>query len=149
MDHSNLVYGFLQYLRSHPHLAAQASRSRRPRLDYHSFFSILERARPAARRVLVGSYPLHQGLESVQRDWNYEIHLLDRVVKTRAAQYGSVMADKQYRMGFGTDSEDRGESSDSDYARTKSIRGGKISMSAKEQAVDEVSLRVWQHTNLF
>lgn len=52
------VVGFLDYLRSHPDLAASASNIRKPKLDYHSLFAILERGRVAKRRVLVGSSPL-------------------------------------------------------------------------------------------
>lgn len=52
------IVGFLDYLRSHPDMAATASNSRKPKIDYHSLFAILERRRNATRRVLVGSSPL-------------------------------------------------------------------------------------------
>ncbi|KAG0335049.1 hypothetical protein BG000_007831 [Podila horticola] len=56
------------------------SRSFRPKFDYASFFSLLQRSRPTERRILVGSAPLFQELD-VAMEYQYETKILRRVRK--------------------------------------------------------------------
>jgi hypothetical protein len=71
IDNSNVVIGFIEWAKK-----MGWSKPRRPRLDYVTLLAILERGRSVWRRVLVGSTPLHQGLETVFKH-NYDIALLE------------------------------------------------------------------------
>jgi hypothetical protein len=71
IDNSNVVIGFIEWAKK-----SGWNKPKRPRLDYVSLLAILERGRSVWRRVLVGSTPLHQGLEAVFKH-NYDIALLE------------------------------------------------------------------------
>ncbi|KAI0075600.1 hypothetical protein K474DRAFT_1685238 [Panus rudis PR-1116 ss-1] len=74
IDHSNILFGFLSYLRSHGHRS-----HRKPRhLSHAALALILERGRPVTRRVLVTSSPLYQPMESAEQ-LGYEVKILRRV----------------------------------------------------------------------
>lgn len=73
VDNSNVIYTFLNWLRTRPEaklkqLGDKSSRSvfvggKKGKMDYTTLFAILERGRNIERRVLVASSPLWQGLE--------------------------------------------------------------------------------------
>lgn len=76
IDNSNILVGFLAYCRQH----AKRSKGQRPKptLDYNALFTILERERNIARKVLVASSPLYQPLEKAGQA-GYEVSVLKRV----------------------------------------------------------------------
>lgn len=65
------------------------SRAFRPKFDYASFFSLLQRSRPTERRILVGSAPLYQELD-VAMEYQYETKILRRVRKFVQGELGVV-----------------------------------------------------------
>ncbi|KAG0040402.1 hypothetical protein BGZ82_003127 [Podila clonocystis] len=65
------------------------NRSFRPKFDYASFFSLLQRSRPTERRILVGSAPLFQELD-VAMEYQYETKILRRVRKFVQGELGTV-----------------------------------------------------------
>jgi hypothetical protein len=82
IDNSNILVGFLAYYKQHAKrpkgLLSQRSR---PTLEYDALFTILERGRNIARRVLVASSPLYQPLEQADQA-GYEVSVLKRVKRT-------------------------------------------------------------------
>lgn len=163
------VVGFLDYFRNHPEMAAHSQNPRKPKLDYHSFFAVLERGRSARRKILVGSNPLvrpatssskalctadltlqDQSLDAADA-WAYEVHLLSRVLKpvkeskpSRGGSYKTYNTDSST-----TDSGSGADDSDSEPFRYSNHRnrhkaGSRTSNAQKsqqEQAVDEVCHR--------
>ncbi|KAG0034792.1 hypothetical protein BGZ81_003196 [Podila clonocystis] len=65
------------------------SRTFRPKFDYASFFSLLQRSRPTERRILVGSAPLFQELD-VAMEYQYETKILRRVRKFVQGELGTI-----------------------------------------------------------
>ncbi|CAB4433563.1 unnamed protein product [Rhizophagus irregularis] len=79
IDNSNILVGFLAYCRQHAKRPKGLSGQRsKPTLDYNALFTILERERNIARRVLVASSPLYQPLEKADQA-GYEVSVLKRV----------------------------------------------------------------------
>ncbi|KAH9829830.1 uncharacterized protein C8Q71DRAFT_788669 [Rhodofomes roseus] len=78
IDHSNILIGFLSYLRRHLHHYA---RSRGRYLSHAALALILERGRPITRRVLVASSPLYQPVDSAGL-LGYEVRVYARVPDT-------------------------------------------------------------------
>lgn len=75
---SNILIGFLTYLRRHPHHLI----STKVRWMSHAALAlILERGRSVTRRVLVASSPLYQPVESATQ-LGYEVHVYARVPDT-------------------------------------------------------------------
>lgn len=75
IDHSNILIGFLTYLRRHPtSLVGKASK----RLSHAALALILERGRSITRRVLVTSSPLYQPMETAEQ-LGYEVRIYARV----------------------------------------------------------------------
>ncbi|THH30958.1 hypothetical protein EUX98_g3216 [Antrodiella citrinella] len=74
IDHSNILLGFLTYLRRH-----FRRMDRKPKHMSHAALAlILERGRPVTRRVLVTSSPLYQPIDSAEQ-LGYEASVLRRV----------------------------------------------------------------------
>ncbi|KZV68837.1 hypothetical protein PENSPDRAFT_686878 [Peniophora sp. CONT] len=73
VDYSNILIGYLSYLRSHRLQAAH--------LSHAALALVLERGRPITRRVLAASSPLYQPLEPAQK-LGYEVHVYARVPDT-------------------------------------------------------------------
>ncbi|KAH8996654.1 hypothetical protein EDB92DRAFT_1841048 [Lactarius akahatsu] len=72
IDYSNILIGFLTYLRRHPHFLV----STKVRWMSHAALAlILERGRSVTRRVLVASSPLYQPMEAAAR-LGYEVHVV-------------------------------------------------------------------------
>ncbi|KAK4704935.1 hypothetical protein P7C70_g1276, partial [Phenoliferia sp. Uapishka_3] len=97
VDHSNVLYSFLNWARARPeakivnyvnYAMQQAGKAKviktvtidgkKARLDYATFFALLERGRKVEKRVLVGSSPMWQSLEPAI-EWSYEVSILQRV----------------------------------------------------------------------
>ncbi|EPS93184.1 hypothetical protein FOMPIDRAFT_1136691 [Fomitopsis schrenkii] len=78
IDHSNILIGFLQYLRRHLHHFA---RNRSKHLSHAALALILERGRPITRRVLVASSPLYQPVDTAEQ-LGYEVRVYARVPDT-------------------------------------------------------------------
>ncbi|KAH9050214.1 hypothetical protein EDB84DRAFT_587707 [Lactarius hengduanensis] len=75
IDYSNILIGFLTYLRRHPHYLV----STKVRWMSHAALAlILERGRSVTRRVLVASSPLYQPINAAAR-LGYEVHVYARV----------------------------------------------------------------------
>ncbi|KAI9511964.1 hypothetical protein F5148DRAFT_1310620 [Russula earlei] len=75
IDYSNILIGFLIYLRRHPHHLV----STKVRWMSHAALAlILERGRSVTRRVLVASSPLYQSVEPASQ-LGYEVHVYARV----------------------------------------------------------------------
>ncbi|GAA6064049.1 hypothetical protein JCM10212_005857 [Sporobolomyces blumeae] len=111
IDHSNVFYSFLNWVRARPEakivnkvyrepgsaasqqppnsLAQQKPRTvkvmtiggKKVKLDYSVLFGLLERGRKVDRRIVVASSPMWQGLEPAV-EWGYEVSLLQRVPRT-------------------------------------------------------------------
>lgn len=78
IDYSNILIGFLTYLRRHPHHLI----STKVRWMSHAALTlILERGRSVTRRVLVASSPLYQPVEPATQ-LGYEVHVYARVPDT-------------------------------------------------------------------
>jgi len=75
IDHSNILIGFLTYLRRHPALVAGRPTKH---LSHSALALILERGRSVTRRVLVTSSPLYQPVESAVQ-LGYEVRIYARV----------------------------------------------------------------------
>ena len=99
------------------------TRTRRVPFSFHSFALILERGRPVAKRILVGSRPLTPALSEAEQ-CGYETSILERVMKARELPLHL----RRTGNGAGTTS---GASSSSD-----AIAGPPQRM--VEQAVDEI-----------
>ncbi|EMD36562.1 hypothetical protein CERSUDRAFT_124335 [Gelatoporia subvermispora B] len=77
VDHSNILIGFLTYLRRHlRHLHRPVKH-----MSHAALALILERGRPITRRVLVTSSPLYQPMESAVQ-LGYEVRIYARVPDT-------------------------------------------------------------------
>ncbi|CAE6486243.1 unnamed protein product [Rhizoctonia solani] len=81
VDHSNILVGFLEYLKKNPQLlppSVGSPRRLKPKILHTALVLLLERGRPCARRILVASSPLHQTLDGVV-GMGYEVSVLQRV----------------------------------------------------------------------
>ncbi|CCM03453.1 uncharacterized protein FIBRA_05586 [Fibroporia radiculosa] len=78
VDHSNILIGFLTYLRRHLH---HMNRSRSKHISHAALALILERGRPITRRVLVASSPLYQPVNTAEQI-GYEVRVYARVPDT-------------------------------------------------------------------
>lgn len=74
VDHSNILIGFLTYLRRHPAILA----GRPKRLSHAALALILERGRSVTRRFLATSSPLYQPMELAMQ-LGYEVRIYARV----------------------------------------------------------------------
>ncbi|KZT25898.1 hypothetical protein NEOLEDRAFT_1178030 [Neolentinus lepideus HHB14362 ss-1] len=77
IDHSNILIGFLNYLRRNLHHSTRKSKH----MSHSSLALILERGRPISRRVLVTSSPLYQPMDSAEQ-LGYEVRIYARVPDT-------------------------------------------------------------------
>ncbi|KAI0311497.1 hypothetical protein OF83DRAFT_1177511 [Amylostereum chailletii] len=78
IDHSNILIGFLTYLRLHPH---QLPSNKVRHLSHAALSLVLERGRPISRRVLAASSPLYQPIDAAEQ-LGYEVHVYARVPDT-------------------------------------------------------------------
>lgn len=76
-----ILIGFFDTLKAARGIPIKA-RTRRVPFSFHSFTLILERGRPVAKKILVGSKPLLPAVTEAEH-CGYEICVLDRVMKTR------------------------------------------------------------------
>ncbi|KLO15177.1 hypothetical protein SCHPADRAFT_996026 [Schizopora paradoxa] len=107
IDHSNILIGFLNYIRRFPsrrHLTSTSSpggSQSRGHASWHMSHAalalILERGRSVSRRVLVTSSPLYQPMESAER-LGYEVRVYARVPDTGD---GADRLAKAERLGGG------------------------------------------------
>jgi hypothetical protein len=73
------LVGFLAHCKQHAKRSKGLSGQRsKPTLDYNALFTILERERNIARKVLVASSPLYQPLEKAVQS-GYDVSVLKRV----------------------------------------------------------------------
>ena len=81
VDASNILIGFNETLKS---LQGMHRKTRMPGLDisFDSLVLLMERRRPAAKRVLVGSNPLLPAFDTA-RAVGYEVNILEKVQKER------------------------------------------------------------------
>ncbi|TDL18993.1 hypothetical protein BD410DRAFT_774362 [Rickenella mellea] len=77
IDHSNILIGFINYLKRNP----PHPRRTRTHLSHAALALILERGRPVARRVLATSSPLYQPMEGAEH-LGYEVRVYARVPDT-------------------------------------------------------------------
>jgi hypothetical protein len=78
---SNILVGFLEYLKRNPQLlppSIGSPKRLKPKILHTALVLLLERGRPCARRILVASSPLHQTLDGVV-GMGYEVSVLQRV----------------------------------------------------------------------
>ncbi|PCH37041.1 hypothetical protein WOLCODRAFT_157743 [Wolfiporia cocos MD-104 SS10] len=78
IDHSNILIGFLTYLKRHLH---HMPRTKSKYLSHAALALILERGRPITRRVLVASSPLYQPVNTAEQ-LGYEVRVYARVPDT-------------------------------------------------------------------
>ncbi|KAI9465826.1 hypothetical protein BJY52DRAFT_1202082 [Lactarius psammicola] len=168
IDYSNILIGFLTYLRRHPHYLV----STKVRWMSHAALAlILERGRSVTRRVLVASSPLYQPMDPAAQ-LGYEVHVYARVPDTgngadrvssqrqrhsrgRSAGsssngWNSMAKDHAHRsttsgIAFSTDSSEPGTSSGSAPPPATAARPGQVSSASsagrvryREQGVDEL-----------
>ncbi|CAG8445971.1 14454_t:CDS:2 [Acaulospora morrowiae] len=87
IDNSNILVGFLahfrqqQFQRRTQNPQSVLGKKTRPTLEYDALFTILERGRNIARRVLVASSPLYQQLDKAEKA-GYEVSVLKRVKRS-------------------------------------------------------------------
>jgi hypothetical protein len=79
IDNSNILIGFYDTYKTAHKITDPFMRA--PKFDFHAFSTIIERGRPAARKILVGSNPLVQPVTLAQH-LGYEVSILERVVDT-------------------------------------------------------------------
>ena len=98
------------------------SRIRRQPISFHNLSLILERGRPAAKRVLVGSdnFPAITEAKLI----GYETNILERVHKAKEL----TPRQKKFRQGRGTSGQSSGSETNATHAPEKWV----------EQAVDEI-----------
>jgi hypothetical protein len=77
VDNSNILIGFFDMY--HNKHKPTNPFPRQPKFDFHAFSTILERGRPVARKILVGSNPLVQPVALAQQ-LGYDVSILERVV---------------------------------------------------------------------
>ncbi|KAJ8689561.1 hypothetical protein PTI98_012456 [Pleurotus ostreatus] len=78
IDHSNILFGLLNYLRRHPRPFLPTTKHFTKHLSHAALTLLLERGRPIAKRVMVASSPLYQPMEGALR-LGYEVHIFKRV----------------------------------------------------------------------
>ncbi|KAF9496975.1 hypothetical protein BDN71DRAFT_654343 [Pleurotus eryngii] len=78
IDHSNILFGLLNYLRRHPRPFLPTTKQFTKHLSHAALTLLLERGRPIAKRVMVASSPLYQPMEGALR-LGYEVHIFKRV----------------------------------------------------------------------
>lgn len=79
IDNSNILIGFYDAYKAKHNITDPFFRH--PKFDFHAFTLILERGRPVATKVLVGSNPLVQPVALAQH-LGYQVSILERVVDT-------------------------------------------------------------------
>ncbi|KAF8461131.1 hypothetical protein BDZ91DRAFT_388458 [Kalaharituber pfeilii] len=120
IDNSNIIIGFIELLKKLRGFKKN-QRIRNPSFSFHHLSLILERGRPIARRVLVGSKPVTPVIEEAN-SLKYECNILAKIEKE---------AVKSPRSRKGSSSTSSGSDS-STSSKTK------MRMRKAEQAVDEV-----------
>lgn len=123
IDMSNITIGFHDTLKLSRGLPLE-SRIRRIPMSFHNFSLILERGRPAAKRVLVGS----DKLPAIQaaREIGYETNILERVHKAKEL----TPRQKKFRSGAPT--------SGNEYTSGSETPAQPAPEKWVEQAVDEI-----------
>ncbi|KAI9772037.1 MAG: hypothetical protein M1840_001325 [Geoglossum simile] len=119
IDFSNILIGFCECVRKSHGL--NVSYIRRPRFSFHSLSLILERGRPTAKKVLVGSKPLLPEAKEAEH-CGYETSILDKVLKVRTPR-----KTRRGGSGYGTSGQSSGSETNAPLPERK-----------VEQAVDEV-----------
>ncbi|KAF8449672.1 hypothetical protein BGX38DRAFT_1064477, partial [Terfezia claveryi] len=119
IDNSNILIGFIDCIKAQRGYK-KPERVQRPSFSFFHFTIILERSRPVARKVLVGSLP-HTPVIDEAKKLQYKCDLLQKIETE-----GPVEPPKRKRAGS--------PSSGSDSPSTKN----KKRMAKKEQGVDEV-----------
>ncbi|TBU45616.1 hypothetical protein BD309DRAFT_989435 [Dichomitus squalens] len=79
IDHSNILIGFISYVKKHLHHVAR--KIKQTHLSHAALALVLERGRPVTRRVLVTSSPLYQPMHTAE-DLGYEVRIYARVPDT-------------------------------------------------------------------
>lgn len=79
VDSSNIYLGFQKQVQES--LTRNRKATKRPSMDLDVLNTILERNRPNARKVLVGSRPLLQNWDKAEKSLGYEVSMLERIVK--------------------------------------------------------------------
>ncbi|KAI0067021.1 hypothetical protein BV25DRAFT_1820174 [Artomyces pyxidatus] len=159
VDYSNILIGFLTYLRRHPHHTAN---NKLKHISHAALALILERGRPIKRRVLAASSPLYQPIATAEQ-LGYEARVYARVPDTgdgadrarhsgeshwkggkRTSGSGSGWnftkghAHKLSGGGGASTTESEPGSSSSAPAATAPTRGGQPRVRYREQGVDEL-----------
>lgn len=122
VDISNIMIGFHDCLKLARNIPRE-TRIRRIPMSFHNFSLVLERGRPAAKRVLVGSdkFPIVQQAKSI----GFETNILERVHKAKEA----TPRQKKFRSGAASSGmETSGSETNTGPALEKWV----------EQAVDEI-----------
>ncbi|KAI9822147.1 MAG: hypothetical protein M1832_003150 [Thelocarpon impressellum] len=120
VDSSNITIGFFETLKRARGIPESARPKRAP-MSFHSLAMVLERGRPAGKRVLVGSKPRTAEMEEAEA-CGYKTSVLDRVRKAREP---TPTKRRYHKSGNATS----GPSSGSESAGPQKL---------VEQAVDEV-----------
>ena len=129
IDISNIMIGFHDCLKAARGVPRE-TRIRRVPLEFHNFSLILERGRPAAKRVLVGSdrFPVVQQAKSI----GYETNILERVHKAKELKMSAAHAKKSQAGNVASGRETGGSGSETNAAVKKATEKW------VEQAVDEI-----------
>ncbi|EAU36547.1 predicted protein [Aspergillus terreus NIH2624] len=123
VDISNIMVGLHNCYKSARNIPAE-TRTRRLPLSFQNFSLILERGRPAAKRVLVGSDRFAAIKEGEQL--GYETNILDRVQKVKTPSRRAVRAQRATRVRTTQDTGSSSETNDAPAERWV------------EQGVDEI-----------
>ncbi|GES61045.1 hypothetical protein ATEIFO6365_0006050600 [Aspergillus terreus] len=123
VDISNIMVGFHNCYKSARNIPTE-TRTRRLPLSFQNFSLVLERGRPAAKRVLVGSDRFAAIKEGEQL--GYETNILDRVQKVKTPSRRAVRAQRAARVRTTQDTGSSSETNDAPAERWV------------EQGVDEI-----------
>ncbi|KAI0343851.1 hypothetical protein BDW22DRAFT_1356427 [Trametopsis cervina] len=96
IDHSNILIGFLMYLKQHMHRMSRKTKQ----MSHAALALIIERGRPVTRRVLATSSPLVQSID-IAEQLGYEVHILQRVPDAGDSadrQYSSSSPDRSQQV---------------------------------------------------
>ncbi|KAI9707167.1 MAG: hypothetical protein M1836_000127 [Candelina mexicana] len=122
VDASNIMIGFHETLKRARGIPISRYIRRVP-FSYQCLALIMERGRPAAKRVLVGSSP-HVPAFDEAKQLGYETNILDKVHKAKELTPRQM----KYRNGYGTSGQSSGSETTAAFAPEKWV----------EQAVDEI-----------
>ncbi|KAL0254902.1 hypothetical protein SLS55_009426 [Diplodia seriata] len=136
IDFSNIHIGFQNCVKTMRGLPVQA-RIRREDIDFEALVLLMERRRPVAKRVLVGSLPAIPTFERA-KSIGYETNILDKVFKARELTERQKYFRQREARGTGTYRASSGGEGSGSGSETNTAATLKAKEAWVEQGVDEI-----------